>query len=75
MQHKPVEMEIFPYGSHPLAFPADQFRSGQTSVDWFAYWLNGERRVEPQSGTSETVQNLKAQYERWDRLRDMSSDP
>ena len=75
MQHKPVEMEVFPYGSHPLAFPADQYRSGQTSVDWFAYWLNQDRRLDPQPGTAETADSLIAQYERWDELRDLSPEP
>ena len=72
LQHRPVEMEIFPYGAHPLTNPRDQYVASQTSVDWFAYWLNGEERQVTQPGTDETVETLNRQYRRWDALRALS---
>jgi hypothetical protein len=67
--HCPVEMVLYRTGSHNLQRPAERFASQQGTVDWFAFWLKGEERSQPNSDAGETEDKLKAQYKRWSGLR------
>ena len=63
-QGKPVEYILFRDASHQLRKPSHRFASMQGNVDWFSYWLTGERDPDPQKA---------AQYARWDQLRDQQA--
>lgn len=66
-QYRPVEMIMFPEGAHALSRPSERMISLQGNVDWYRFWLKGERRSEliiP----SETAASLKDQYERWEQM-------
>lgn len=69
-QYKPVEMVVIPEGVHALSRPSERMISLQGNVDWFSYWLKGERRSNPVFSL-ETPTSLKAQYEAWDQMADM----
>jgi hypothetical protein len=69
-QYRPVEMILFPQGEHALSRPSDRFISLQGNVDWFRFWLNGERRTEPLL-PRETTSTLQDQYTRWAQLADL----
>jgi hypothetical protein len=66
-QYRPVEMIRFPYGAHSLARPSERMTSLQGNVDWYRFWLKGEKRTEPLLA-SETVATLTDQYARWDQM-------
>jgi hypothetical protein len=59
-QYKPVDAIVFPRGAHQLRRPRERLDSLQGNVDWFKYWLKGEKDSDPEK---------KAQYERWDKLK------
>lgn len=67
-QFKPAEMIKFPEGAHALGRPSDRMISLQGNVDWYRFWLNGEKRTEP-SLPGETAESLTQQYQRWDQMR------
>jgi len=66
-QYRPVEMIMFPEGAHALSRPSERMISLQGNVDWYRFWLKGERRTELLI-PSETAASLKAQYERWEQM-------
>jgi dipeptidyl aminopeptidase/acylaminoacyl peptidase len=59
-QKKPVELVVFPDGTHQLVKPAERLTSQQGNVDWFNFWL--KRQEDPDSAKVE-------QYARWRELR------
>ena len=66
-QYKPVEFIYIPGGSHQLSRPSERMISLQGNVDWFKFWLNGQRRSElvlPE----ETDASLSDQYARWNQM-------
>jgi dipeptidyl aminopeptidase/acylaminoacyl peptidase len=66
-QYKPADMILIPGGSHGLSTPSERMVSLQGNVDWFKFWLKGEKR----SATwlaNETEASLKAQYQAWDEM-------
>lgn len=66
-QFKPVEMVVFPGGTHVLSTPSERMTSLQGNVDWFKFWLKDERRSAPLL-SSETPASLKAQYDAWQQM-------
>lgn len=66
-QYRPVEMIMMPGGAHALARPSERMISLQGNVDWYRFWLLGEKRSVPLIPT-ETDASLKAQYARWDEM-------
>lgn len=71
-QYRPVEMIKFPKGGHALAGPIERMISLQGNVDWYRFWLKGEKRSEVVIPT-ETEESLKAQYVRWDQMVPMKA--
>jgi dipeptidyl aminopeptidase/acylaminoacyl peptidase len=57
---KPVEMTYIPEGTHILEKPWERMISQQGNVDWFCFWLKGERDPDPAKTD---------QYTRWQHLR------
>lgn len=66
-QYKPTEMVVIPGGAHALAQPSERMISLQGNVDWYRFWLKGERRTVPLL-SAETAASLKAQYDAWDQM-------
>jgi dipeptidyl aminopeptidase/acylaminoacyl peptidase len=65
---KPVEFVWLPFGHHLLVKPWERLTSLQGNVDWFEFWLAGEK--------ASNHPNAR-QYDRWEglrTLRDRSSD-
>jgi dipeptidyl aminopeptidase/acylaminoacyl peptidase len=61
---KPVDLVYLPEGTHVLVKPWERMVSQEGSVDWFAFWLDGEENEDP----------LKAeQYSRWRGLRSQAA--
>ena len=58
--HKPVEMVIFPEGSHAKRWPRQIRSAWELNVDWFCFWLKGEEDSSPTKAE---------QYLRWRRLK------
>lgn len=69
-QYRPVEMLKFPEGGHALSRPSERMISLQGNVDWYRFWLKGERREAPVI-PGETAQGLQAQYLRWEQMDGM----
>jgi dipeptidyl aminopeptidase/acylaminoacyl peptidase len=69
-QYKPVELIYFPYGAHALGRPSDRMTSLQGNVDWYRFWLKGEKRSEVVL-RGETVPNLVEQYGRWEQMAEL----
>ena len=66
-QYRPVEMINFPNGAHALAKPTERMISLQGNVDWYRFWLKGEKRSEVLI-PMETAESLQEQYARWDQM-------
>lgn len=66
-QYKPVEMILFPEGAHALSRPSERMISLQGNVDWYRFWLQGEKRKEVRI-PRETATALRQQYQRWDQM-------
>jgi len=66
-QYKPVEMVVFPDGTHVLSTPSERMVSLQGNVDWFNFWLKGEKRAVPLLAT-ETAASLQSQYDAWQQM-------
>jgi hypothetical protein len=60
--NKPVDLIVFDQGTHVISNPAQRLVSQGGTVDWFRYWLKGERDPDPAKN---------AQYDRWDQLRQL----
>jgi dipeptidyl aminopeptidase/acylaminoacyl peptidase len=71
-QYKPVEMVLFPGGFHALSTPSERMISLQGNVDWFRFWLKGEKRTVP-AWAGETAASLSAQYEAWQQMEKMKT--
>lgn len=61
---------MFPYGSHSLARPSERMISIQGNVDWYRFWLSGEKRTQLLLA-SETTKTLKDQYARWSQMTEL----
>lgn len=57
---KPVEMYIYPDEYHEKVSPTHRLNSYNRSVDWFAFWLQGQEDVDPDKA---------GQYRRWEKMR------
>ncbi|MFG6417259.1 prolyl oligopeptidase family serine peptidase [Roseateles sp. DC23W] len=66
-QYKPAELILIPDGAHMLSTPSHRMISLQGNVDWFKFWLRGEKRFEPLLAT-ETKASLRTRYEAWDQM-------
>lgn len=71
-QYRPVEMLKFPEGAHALSRPSERMISLQGNVDWYRFWLKGERRQEPVV-SGETADSLQDQYRRWEQMAVMKA--
>ncbi|MCE4554641.1 prolyl oligopeptidase family serine peptidase [Roseateles cellulosilyticus] len=71
-QYKPVEMVFIPGGFHMLSTPSDRMISLQGNLDWFRYWLKGEKRTSP-SLPGETASSIQGQYDAWDQMAKMKA--
>jgi dipeptidyl aminopeptidase/acylaminoacyl peptidase len=71
-QYRPVEMLKFPEGGHALSRPSERMISLQGNVDWYRFWLKGERRMEPLV-LGETAESLQQQRARWDQMLTMKA--
>jgi len=60
-QGKPVDLIYIPDGQHILRQPQQRFVSQQGNVDWFRFWLQGYEAPNPEK---------KAEYQRWEHLRE-----
>ena len=56
----PVELYAFPDEPHIKVQPRHKLAAYQRNLDWFRYWLAGERDSDPRK---------RGQYARWDSLR------
>lgn len=56
---KPVELTLYPGGSHELAIPSQREASLSSNLDWFLFWLEGRRSSNP------AKQN---EYRRWAQM-------
>jgi len=65
MQNKPVGLMYIPDGQHILQKPLDRLASQQGNVDWFRFWLQGYEDPDPAK---------RAQYKRWENLRELQQD-
>ncbi len=71
-QYKPVEMVLIPGGAHSLSTPSERMVSLQGNVDWYQFWLTGEKRTMPVLA-GETAASLQAQYEAWGQMQGMKT--
>lgn len=71
-QYKPVEMVLIPGGFHSLWAPSERMVSLQGNVDWYRFWLKGEKRTTPMLA-GETVVSLRAQYEAWEQMEKLKA--
>jgi dipeptidyl aminopeptidase/acylaminoacyl peptidase len=63
-QRKPVDLIYFPEGQHIHQRPLERLASQEGDVDWFRFWLQGYDDPTP---------SKRAQYERWNKMRDLVS--
>jgi dienelactone hydrolase len=66
-QYKPVEMIAMPAGGHALMTPSERMTSLQGNVDWYRFWLKGERRNAP-AFPQEADAALRVQYDAWQQM-------
>lgn len=71
-QYRPAEMVLIPGGFHSLGLPSERMISLQGNVDWYRFWLTGEKRREPLLA-GETNASLRAQYDAWDQMAKMKA--
>jgi hypothetical protein len=65
--NKPVELVWWSKenAAHILVQPSQRYASQQSAVDWFAFWLKGEKDPDPAKAD---------QYARWRELRKMQEE-
>jgi len=63
-QGKPVDLIYFPDGQHIHQKPLERLESQQGNVDWFRFWLQGYKDLDPAK---------RAEYKRWEDLGRLSS--
>lgn len=61
---RPVELHAFPDETHIPMHPRHKRAALERNLDWFRYWLTGQRDIAPDKA---------AQYARWDTLSSMQS--
>lgn len=66
-QYRPAELIMIPGGAHALSRPSERMISLQGNVDWYRFWLKGEKRVEVLI-PGESAASLQRQYDRWDQM-------
>lgn len=66
-QYRPAELIMIPGGAHALARPSERMISLQGNVDWYRFWLKGEKRDELLV-PGETAGSLREQYQRWEQM-------
>ncbi|MBI3345679.1 MAG: prolyl oligopeptidase family serine peptidase [Burkholderiales bacterium] len=71
-QYKPAEMIVIPGGFHSLSTPSERMISLQGNVDWYRFWLKGEKRTVP-ALAAETAESLQAQYDAWLQMEKMKA--
>jgi len=59
--HKPVELYIYANELHIKNQPRHRYEIYQRNLDWFRFWLKGEKDVSPEN---------REQFSRWENLRD-----
>jgi hypothetical protein len=64
IQNKPVDLIYFPNGTHIHQKPLERLESQQGDVDWMRFWLQGYEDPDPAK---------KAQYERWQHLKELQN--
>jgi hypothetical protein len=69
-QYRPVEMIMVPGGAHALSRPSERMISLQGNVDWFRFWLKGEKRSDVLI-PGETAASLSEQYRRWGQMAEL----
>lgn len=57
---QPVEMFVFPNEQHVKSQPAHRRAIYERNIDWFRFWLKGEKDPDPRKS---------AQYDRWEAMR------
>jgi dipeptidyl aminopeptidase/acylaminoacyl peptidase len=62
LQNKPVDFIVVPAGYHLGIKPSQRMLTQQAVVDWFAFWLKGQKNLDP----TKTEQNT-----RWQQLRSL----
>jgi dipeptidyl aminopeptidase/acylaminoacyl peptidase len=60
LQKKRVDLIYFPSGTHIHQRPLERLESQQGNVDWFRFWLKGEKDADP---------SKRAQYEQWEAMK------
>ena len=58
---RPVELIYLPDAVHILVKPWERLTSQQGDVDWFCFWLKGEKDEDPEK---------REEYERWLEMRE-----
>jgi dipeptidyl aminopeptidase/acylaminoacyl peptidase len=61
--HLPIELVVAPdavHGEHPVQMPAQKLASEEGTVDWFDFWLNDRKSMDPRK---------REQYVRWEILK------
>lgn len=61
-QGKPVELWQYVDSDHAPEKPGQRLHAQTMAVDWYAFWLKGERNPDP---------SRQAQYARWEELRQL----
>jgi dipeptidyl aminopeptidase/acylaminoacyl peptidase len=64
-ESKAIEMHVFPEDEHLLIQPIHMLVNAERQLDWFKYWLKHEEDMAP---------SKRGQYDRWNRLRDLTHD-
>jgi dipeptidyl aminopeptidase/acylaminoacyl peptidase len=59
--HKPVELYIYANELHIKNQPKHRYEIYERNLDWFRFWLKGEKDVSPKK---------REQFSRWENLRD-----
>lgn len=68
---RPTELVLLPEAQHAhLNKPWMTFKSQQSAVDWFRFWLQGQERTQACDPCQESSTELGEQYKRWRAMRD-----
>ncbi|MGH8159752.1 MAG: hypothetical protein ACREPQ_16670 [Rhodanobacter sp.] len=59
-QNKPVDLFYIRNGDHVLVKPRERLAEQGMNVDWYDYWLNGHKDLDPAK---------VEQYRRWDAMK------
>lgn len=67
LNDRPVEFMILPEGSHQLIRPRERAASMQATVDWMAFWLQGQQSAQPES--ADRNERWRAMRRNWETTR------